>query len=382
MRLTLLGCGQMGRAAGYGLATSRVAPELVLVDRDRERAVSVARWLRQHSNATVAVGDVEASLDRTDGVAVAAPWSATWPTTRAALRRGVPVASIARPDYADLPDLAEADRAAGGRALLPVGLEPGLTEVLASHLGSQLDRAEEVEIRCGGIPRDPREPLCHTVWFGGGRLPIAQRPAFTMRDGRLAEVPRFSEVEAVRIPGVGMFEAYHDGMVPWLADHPALASIECAQKTLRWPGFAEVVTHLAQLGLLDDRPLDVDGVAVPPLRVVERVLAPHALPRPADEDLVVLDVLASGVAEGRAVTLRSTLTDTFDRDTGLSAMARVTGFTLAACIRMLVDGTVTGDGWLRPHLALTDAALTRLREDLQAQGVMWTPARPRGAGAS
>ncbi|HXV92056.1 MAG TPA: hypothetical protein VD813_02055, partial [Pseudonocardia sp.] len=63
-----------------------------------------------------------------------------------------------------------------------------------------------------------------------------------------------------------------------------------------------------------------------------------------------------------------------DHGTGLSAMARTTGFALAAGAVLLAEGAVPGTGWLRPHLSLPAALTDRLMAALRARGVQWAPA--------
>lgn len=285
MRVTLLGCGQMGRAAAYALATDPRTGELLLLDRDPEQAASLRDWLEDVAVTPVRVADdLDTALARSDVLATAAPWAPTETALRAAVRAGVPVAGITRPPTADLPRLDAEVKAAGGTVLLPIGLEPGLTELLAVHLAGRFDSVQTLEICCGGVPSEPREPLGYTAFFGGENdyhLPIAQKEALALQGGRPVHHPRFSGVVTREVEGVGRLEAYHDGMAPWLGEHPALRGADCTQKTLRWPGFAQAVTELARLGLLADEPVDVDGARVAPRRLVERVLAPRYGPSPA-----------------------------------------------------------------------------------------------------
>ncbi|OLR92243.1 saccharopine dehydrogenase family protein [Actinokineospora bangkokensis] len=396
MEVTLLGCGQMGRGAAHALARDPRTSGITLVDRDRDRAAGLARWLDGTGRRVRVADDLAAALPGCAAVAAAVPWSATRAAVAEAAAAGVPLASITRPPTEELADL---HAAADGRVpvLLPIGLEPGLTELVATDVARRIveltgEGPAAVEVRCGGVPHAPRPPWGYTAFFGGelaNHLPVAQRAALAVAGGAVVEHPRFSGVEQVAVPGVGTLEAYHDGMVPWLAEHPALAGADCTQKTLRWPGFAAAVTGLADLGLLDERPLEVDGVSVAPKRVVEHVLAPRLRAGPDDRDLVVLDVVGRGRpdAEGRVLALRALLVDRQDPATGLPAMARTTGFTLAWATAALAEGAVAGTGWVRPHLATTPQLFTRLTADLAALGVRWSsdggdtaPASPGAAG--
>ncbi|HBF83388.1 MAG TPA: saccharopine dehydrogenase [Streptomyces sp.] len=384
MKVALVGCGQMGRAAAYALFTTAGTEELVLLDRDARRAADVCDWLSgldvsgAGPAAMVSVAtDIDEALTGSDVVAMAMPWAPTESAVRAAVRAGLPVAAITRPPTSALPALEAETRAAGGTVLLPIGLEPGLTELLAVYLAQRLDTVRTLEICCGGVPAGPRRPLGYTAFFGGENdyhLPIAQRESLALRGGRPVHHPRFSGVVSRDYQGVGRLEAYHDGMAPWLGEHPALREADCTQKTLRWPGFAQAVTDLARLGLLADEPVDVDGVHVVPRRLVERVLAPQVRARPGDRDVVVLELTAHGVLDGSPAAFRTTVVDTADETTGLSAMARTTGFTLAAATELLAERAVVGTGWLKPHLALSQELTERVMRSLSARGVRWLPA--------
>jgi len=376
MNVALFGCGHMGRACAFALATDANLNRLTLVDIDRSRAEYVARWLSEHTTChVVTTDDPEMAIAAQDTLALALPWAATRRVIDAAVTAGVPVASITRPPYQELPDLDALAAAAAPPVLLPIGLEPGLTELVAAHLAERLDRTESLEIFCGGIPQRPREPIGYVAFFGGEQadhLPIAQRDALARREGRTITLPRFSGLETRQFDGVAQLQAYHDGMAPWLSRHPALAAANCAQKTVRWPGFAEAVTELARLGLLDEKPVDVDGVLISPRRLTEKVLAPQLRPGPGDADMVLLDVTAHGIRDGRPTTLHARVTDFYDPATTLSAMARVTGFTLAAATGLLAAGAVRGSGWQIPHLALRDGLRQQLLRSLTGHGIQWS----------
>nr|AVW82903.1 saccharopine dehydrogenase [Nocardia interforma ATCC 21072] len=380
MRLTLLGCGRMGRGAGYALARDPRTTSITLVDRDHDQARALADWLSGRADCEVRVGDAGA-VEGSDAVAAALPWGATREAVELAAKAKVPVASITRPPEAESSTVDELARAAGIPVLVPVGLEPGLSELAAADVARRLTAltggVRTLEVFCGGVPAVPREPWGYTAFFGGelaNHLPIAQRTSLAVEHGQVVGHPRFSGVEQRHVPGVGELEAYHDGMVPWLAEHPALADADCTQKTLRWPGFAQAVTGLATLGLLDESPVVVDGVDVAPKRVVEHVLAPRLRAGPEDEDVVVLEVSGTGLpdADGNTVSVRALLVDRADPETGLAAMTRTTGFTLAAATALLGERAIVETGWLRPHLALTAEHFARIKADLAALGVRWS----------
>jgi lysine 6-dehydrogenase len=359
----------MGRGTAYALAHGEDAVELTLVDADDQRAASTASWLTEMGARARAASDLEAALDTADAASLALPWPATLQILEQAVKRGTPVASIARPRTDDIPRLVAVTEPAQVPMLLPVGLEPGLTEILTIYLAGKLDHVREVRTYCGCVPRQPRGPLGYTILFGGDVVHIALGDVYMAKAGRLVTLPRYSGVEEIFVDGVGMLEAHHDGMVPWLPEHPLLRDADCSQKTVRWPGFAGRVNLLAEAGLLDQRPVEVDGVSVVPKRVLDRCLSPWVAPRPGDRDVGILDISVQGLLGGRETTARALVIDYSDPMPSMSAMARLTGLTLAACTRMLASGSVPSAGWAQPHHALSPALVEQLLAELRQHGI-------------
>lgn len=369
MRAALVGCGMMGRAAAEAMTRRLDCERLLLVDVDGLAAEKLAAWLCDlDGDVSVEVVGLRQAVEAAEVVAVAAPWQATVAVSRACASARRPLASIARPVYAEVAAVGRGLRSAGVALLGPVGLEPGLVELLAREAVASLEVLHAVEIVCGGVPVAPRPPLRYLASFGGGqRLPIAPKAAYMVADASLGTVPRFSGVDSVEVSGLGTLEAYHDGMLPWLVDDPVLGRAgTITQKTLRWPGFAGTIRSLERLGLLSDEALD--GVRSP-REVVERVLAPSTAWVDGDADAVVARCVAHGLEGGRPVTVTVELRDRLDPRTGLSAMARTTGFTLAACAALLASRRVAGSGWLRPNEAIGAEDRAWLFSWLRAQGV-------------
>jgi lysine 6-dehydrogenase len=363
----------MGSAAAFDLAGDPAIDELLLVDRELDRLRPLLTRLRDGGRADVetAVADLERSdelaplLASVDVAAAAAPWRPTLAALHAATARRLPFASIARPDYGDLDLLRGLAERSGTPILLPFGLEPGLTEILARQTAEQLDRVDEISVRCGGIPARPRPPLGYLTVFGGDRLPLGLRAAFEIRNGELGAVPRFSGVEEVDVEGIGTLEAFHDGLPPWIEDDPVLGSVpKLTQKTLRWPGFAATVTRLGELGLLGESAVTVDGVEVVPKRVVDAVLGPLVARRDDEEDIVVLLVQAIGERAGVRARSCASLLVRADSEAGLTAMAVTTGVVLAAGVRLLASAAFENGGWLEPQRAVTGARFEWLRNEL------------------
>src|SRR2546423_228578 len=173
MRIVVVGCGAMGKGAAYDLATHPEAESLLLAGQDERRGRSLAAWLEgQRPAARVEAGT--GPFAGADAAALALPWPATRAVVEACAEAGVPVTSITRPPDEDVPWLERV----GGRVLLPLGLEPGLTELLARRLAEAVDPVEALHVRCGGIPVHPEPPPPYKALFRRGSLPIRLKPTY------------------------------------------------------------------------------------------------------------------------------------------------------------------------------------------------------------
>lgn len=352
-----------------GVATARAlldcpaahAPRVVLVDRDGERVRRAADLLADGSaRLQVHAGELTdehtgAVIDGCDVVAAALSWADSRPLLRRAARAPLRIVTIGRPPPDHRSELA-GRLAPGAQIVIGAGLEPGLTEILAYRLAVGTGPDMMLRLYCGGVPAAPRPPMRHLCWYGR-QLTINPRPAYRITEGTLRQVPRFSGLELVDVPGLGRLEAFHDGLAPWIADDRVLGAV-CGmdQKTLRWPGYAAKVTALSELGLLSEVPVRTADGLVSPRAVLDAVLAPHVTPRAGETDVTLLVAEASGpVAAGGTQGTRSTVVQAVtDPRSGTTGMGRLTGGVLAAAARALLGtgpagGPGLSDGVLYPQ---------------------------------
>ena len=216
MRIVLLGCGFHGRGIAYQLARSGRVDELLVLDRDAQRAARVG------SKAGVASG----SVDVTDGDSLRATLvgadtvvNAVGPYHKTAL--GVIEAAIdAGVHYVDMNDdheVAEAvlldpawderARRAGVTVLMDCGVVPGLSGLLVRYASQQLDRTEGVAIRFGwNYDRNYPAAIQHFLRINSGDGP-------QYIDGRQARMAPFAGREDVSFQApVGPTEVYFTGV--------------------------------------------------------------------------------------------------------------------------------------------------------------------------
>lgn len=371
MKLLVLGGGQQGSACAYDLLRN-TDHQVLLADLDPDR---VARFLQPYVGERLALrrldaSDPNAARDVMDGATVvlsALPYYFNLPLAEAAID--------ARSHFCDLggnTDIVVAQKklhekavAAGVSVIPDCGLAPGMVNILAESGIRGLDDAWEVHLKVGGLPQYPEPPLKYQVVYSlEGVIDYYTSLSWVLRDGRLHRVEALSEVEEVFFPEIGVLEAFHTaGGLSLMAQTYAGRIERMEYKTLRYPGHAEAMRTVRDLGLLSDEPLEVDGVRVSPRDVFIAAAGPRLRKDPQESpDLVALRVDVKGIKEGRETTLRWELIDRFDPETGITAMMRTTGFSLAITGLMQASGSIRPGTWTPDEIVPADDYVSALRE--------------------
>jgi lysine 6-dehydrogenase len=213
----------------------------------------------------------------------------------------------------------------------------------------------------GGLPQKPEPPLNYQIVYSlEGALDYYTTPSWVLREGRPQRVDALSELEEVVFPSpVGRLEAFHTGggisTMPW-AYSGKVRTME--YKTLRYPGHVAIMRPIRELGLLSTKPINVKGVDIVPRDAFIAAVSPQ-LTKPNAHDFVALRVEVRGKS-GQRVAWQ--LLDYFDDATGISAMMRTTGYSLAITGLMQVDGRIRATGVHTPDEAVPfDAYVDELR---------------------
>jgi lysine 6-dehydrogenase len=173
------------------------------------------------------------------------------------------------------------------------------------------------------------------------------RPARYVAGGRLVTMPALSEPELVEFPGVGTLEAFNtDGLRSLLATVKVPFMIE---KTMRYPGHAERIRMLRESGFFGTKPVDVGGAVVRPLDLTAKLLFAQWQLADGEEDFTAMRVSVEGVVGGKRVRRSFELLDRYDPGSGTTSMARTTGYTCTAVVRLVAQGLYRRPGVFPPE---------------------------------
>jgi lysine 6-dehydrogenase len=369
--MLVLGAGLQGSACTYDLLQN---PEVTQVRLADLRFDHLPDFLKPHSGprlipTTLDVRDreaVHAVMRESDAVMSAIPYYFNLALAECAVDAGVHFCDLGGNTEIVFQQKALAERAkAKGVTVVPdCGVAPGMVNILAEYGIRQLDTVSSVRIYVGGLPQNPEPPLNYQIVYSlEGVFDYYTTLSWVLRDGKRTQVRALSERELVEFPApTGSLEAFHTaGGLSTMAFRYEGTIPEMEYKTLRYPGHAEIMETIRDLGLLDLDPIDVKGTKVIPRDLFVAVVGPK-LSKPKGRDLLALRVIVTGTKGGEPAERRFDLVDRYDEAHGISAMMRTTGYSLSITGQMQVREQVGPPGvWTPDECVPAELYLAELR---------------------
>lgn len=374
MRMLVLGGGLMGRAAAYDLCRQPDVESVVIADIDGAKARDAARVA--HCDAVTPVeldvrdrGAVLGVMREADAVLGAVSYTVNLELSRLAIQAGTHWCDMGGNNTVVAAQLGlhEDARTAGVSVIPDTGLAPGMVCPLAMHGVRWMDEADTVRIRVGGLPQNPRPPLNYMLVFSvQGLVNEYVEPCVAIRQGKIvSDVEPLVDVEPIEFPPpFGTLEAFNtSGGTSTLPQTLAGKVRELDYKTIRYPGHADKIRTMFELGLMSSEPVEVRGAKVAPRDVLERLIDAN-VPR-GNDDVVLVRVTVEGRKGGGRARAVYEMIDRRDDRTGLTAMMRGTSFPSAAVCVMMARGE-TPPGAVPQELALDG---DRFIAELKARGL-------------
>ncbi len=354
MRMLVLGAGRMGLGAVHDLVSQPDVTGVTVADYDLTKAAAIAeRYSQKASAAQIDCNDHAAVVALMRGHASAISCVNYWLNerlARAAIEAGTNFCDLGGNNEVVDAELAldgEA-RAAGVNIIPDCGLAPGMVAVLVAHQARQFEargeRINEIHIRVGGLPQDPKPPLDYQLVFSvEGLINEYIEPARIIRDGKVAIVESMTELESLTFPApFGEMEAFQTSGGTSTLVETFLGRVSVLDyKTIRYPGHCDKFRAMIDVGLCSSVPIDVDGIAVAPRRLLGELLVKNL---PHDEPDVVLVRVETSGGDGKRV--RYDIIDRSDPETGLSAMMRTTAFPASIVALMMARNQTASKGAL------------------------------------
>lgn len=258
---------------------------------------------------------------------------------------------------------------AGVTAVVDCGVAPGLCNMILGYESTRMEQIDSYSCMVGGLPVERQWPWEYKAGFSPADvIEEYTRPCRMVRDSAQVIYPPLSGLEKVEFKGIGTLEAFHTDGLRTLLKTMQIPNMK--EKTLRYPGHVALMEVLSAAGFFNKEKVRIGDQSLSPLEMTSAVLFPQWKMRPDEADFTVMRVAIAGRSGGNEVQRVFELFDQFDWKTRTTSMARTTGYTCSAVVRILAEGAVPRRGIIAPeHLGQLDGLFARVRDFLASRGV-------------
>ena len=395
------GSGAIGKAVTYDLAGDDKVTQVGIVGRRRSALAGTAKWVgsdrvKLHPLDILDKAKTKALMGKYDVGVIALPDRRTsYRLIESAVEAGFHIVDMLE-EYHRRPDAYEIEGLIKKKGMTlnqygdwihktalknnatfldGMGFAPGISNVTVGEGIRKLDEAESAVARVGGIPEKKaaqRHPLRYMItWAFEHVLREYMVKLFVIKDGKVVEVNALSDRERFRFNKFGKNEelvcAVTPGMPSFIFTRTKLKDF--AEKTVRWPGHYEGVDTLKECGLLDIEPVKHETFKIVPREFLLTLIRPRLVPQKGEGDVCVMYNTVIGRKNGRRTKIEYFMWDTADPKTGLSSMARVTGFPVAIAARYIASGEIKKRGIVAPEDAIRGRLYDKFMADLKARNI-------------
>ena len=271
-------------------------------------------------------------------------------------------------DPFDLDGLA---RENGVTVVTDCGVAPGMGNIILGYHNKRME-VESYECYVGGLPVVREWPWQYRAVFSPvDVIEEYTRPARYVENGHLVVREALSDPQLLSFEGIGSLEAWNsDGLRTLIRTMEIPNMIE---KTLRYPGCIEYLRVLREAGFFSYETVEAGGVKIRPIDLTSRLLFPQWELKEGEEDFTVMRIIVRSREAGGAVKEHLwELYDRYDRATGITSMARTTGYTCTAAVHLLANGMFGRKGICPPEYLGEDEQVFRfIIEYLEERGVKY-----------
>ena len=377
MRVIILGTGGVGVVVAQELERHPDITDLAVADMDLSRAkqlVGKTARLKAHRVDATDYAELEKLLQGFNLVINALPPECNQNVMRASWSNGAHYLDMAsgtiRGETIDESlqkqlELEEDWKKSGLIALLHAGITPGITNIVAREGADRLDRATRIIIRNFGRI-DSHEPI--SLWSPITALRDKAAEPLVFKNGAFQRVQPFQGEEEYDFPGIGKNSVVY-------YEHEEVCTLPRFIQGLRdveykMGGF-DVAKYriLFKEGLLNDRPIKINGFQVSPLQLLAAMTSPTITPE--DLEKKIHDGTVSGSVSSRLVEIqgekdqrKSTLSfqilhpdvcQAFQRIWGANHISYATGISAAAFAKAILKGKIERRGVFPPECLESEA---------------------------
>lgn len=233
-------------------------------------------------------------------------------------------------------------------AVVDCGVAPGLCNIMAGLHNKQM-KLNFYECLVGGLPIERIKPYEYKAPFSPvDVLEEYTRPARYIEGGKQVTKEALSEVEEISFEQCGTLEYFNtDGLRSLMHTMPHIPDMK--EKTLRYPGHADLMRTFRESGFFEKEKIKVKGVEVSPLDLISKLLFGKWKYKENEEDFTIMRVTLGGEDKKGKLKVVYTLYDRYNKETKTMSMARTTGYTCTAVARLVIENKFKRKGISPPE---------------------------------
>ncbi|MBA2422353.1 MAG: saccharopine dehydrogenase NADP-binding domain-containing protein [Chitinophagales bacterium] len=367
-KITVLGCGMVGRAIAVDLAKFYNVTSVDINKRNLDLLPFTANIETEEADLSNSQ-HITSVIANADLVIGAVPGFMGFEMLRTVIsnRKNIVDISFFPEDPFLLDELA---REQNVTAVVDCGVAPGMDNII---LGYHNERMEVSQFIClvGGLPFRRTMPFQYKAPFSPiDVLEEYTRPARLVENGKVVVKPALSEIEEVEFEEIGTLESFNSDGLRSLVKTMEITNMK--EKTLRYPGHAKLMEILRDMGFFSKGEIQAGEIRVSPLKVAAALLFPKWKYENHEKDFTVMRVVIEGIENGISKVYRYDLFDEYDIASQTSSMARTTGYTCTGAATMLLEGIYVKKGIIPPeYLGKDEKCYHFLLSYLKERGIIY-----------
>ncbi|MDO9576986.1 MAG: saccharopine dehydrogenase C-terminal domain-containing protein [Candidatus Cloacimonadales bacterium] len=367
-KIVVLGAGMVGSAMALDLAKKH---QVLAVDVNAENLEK----LKKIPNIQTTVADLSKAenikklVANCELVVGSVPGFMGFQTTKTVIETGKNIVDISffPEDCFELDTLAKEK---GVIAIVDCGVAPGMGNVILGHHNATM-QVESYECYVGGLPFKRTWPFQYKAPFSP--IDVIEeyiRPARYIKNGKLVTLPALSEPEFLEFEEIGTLEAFNtDGLRSLLYTMKIPNMIE---KTMRYPGHIDYMKMLRESGFFQTEEIDMNGIKIKPIDLTAKLLFKQWKLEKDEPEFTVMKILVAGKEKGKPVCYHYDLFDRYDDKTGISSMARTTGYSATAAVELVLNGDFQSIGINPPeYIGAEKGCLEKMLKYQEERGVKY-----------
>jgi len=328
MKIIVLGAGMMGRAIAYDLCKYSNFESITITDKDRKTLHTTEKFLEYPDISynilnLEKISDVREYFKKNDIAISAVPYIFNYSLTKIAIETQTHLLDLGgNNDIVGKQRNLFSEAKQNNITIIPdCGLAPGMTSVITRDLVETMDTVNNVKIRVGGLPINPKPPLNYQIVFSpNGLINEYVEDAIVLENGKIIKKKSMTELEEIIFSKpFGKLEAFLTSGGCSTLPYTYKDKIKNLDyKTIRYLGHCEKFKPLFNI------------------KPREKLIAYLLQNLPINEkDVVLSRVNAQGIKDGKEVDLQYNIIDYYDNINNITSMMRTTAYPTSIILQMI-----------------------------------------------